>query len=502
MCPVPARPQPVGMKLLRVLLALVLSLTLVVAAGAVALWFTVLAPVSTVGEVDFDRELTIPPLADSHVEEDGTRVFDLTAAEGVTELEPGLSTQTWGFNGSYLGPTLRAERGEKVRVEVTNDLPETTSVHWHGMELPASADGGPHQPISPGDTWSPSWTVEQPAATLWYHPHPHGATEEHVARGLAGMFWLDEPDSAVAQALPHEYGVDDVPVIVQDTRIAGDGTLRTGGLGEHVVVNGTAGPYLDVTTERVRLRLLNASVQRVFELGFSDDRSFDVVAGDSGLLPSAASTDRVRLSPGERAEIVVSMTEGEDVVLRSHAPDLEANALAERMNGGDDEFDLMELRAADRLRPAPDVPSTLAPTPQLDVDGASSRTFELSGRRINGASMDMGRIDEVVETGATEVWTIHNRDGEPHNFHVHGTRFRVLAVDGDDPGALLAGWKDTVYVPPHGDVQLAMRFGEHADPATPYMFHCHLLPHEDGGMMGQFVVVEPGQEPTTPSHDH
>jgi FtsP/CotA-like multicopper oxidase with cupredoxin domain len=490
------------MKLLRVLLALGLSLTLLVAAGAVALWFTVLAPVSTVGEVDFEQELAVPPLADSHVSADGTRVFDLTAGQATTELLPGMPTETWGYNGTYLGPTLRAERGEKVRVEVTNDLAETTSVHWHGMELPAVADGGPHQPIAPGDTWSPTWTVDQPAATLWYHPHPHGATETHVARGLAGMFLIDEPDSSAALALPHEYGVDDVPVIVQDARIARDGTLQTGGLGERAVVNGTAGAHLDVTTERVRLRLLNASVQRVLAFGFSDHRLFDVVAGDSGLLPSAARTDRVRLSPGERAEIVVTMAEGEDVVLRSHAPDLQANALVERFNGGGDEFDLVQLRAADRLRPSAEVPATLGRAPDLDLDGARSRTFELSGRSINGLSMDMRRIDGAVETGTTEIWEVHNRDGEPHNFHVHGTRFQVLSVDGGTPGPLLAGWKDTVYVPPNGRVELAMRFGEHADPATPYMFHCHLLSHEDGGMMGQFVVVEPGQEPTAPHHDH
>jgi FtsP/CotA-like multicopper oxidase with cupredoxin domain len=490
------------MKLLRVLLALGLSLTLLVAGGAVALWFTVLAPVSTVGEVTFDRELAVPPLADSRVEADGTRVFELTAGQGTTELVPGLTTQTWGFNGSFLGPTLRAERGERVRVDVTNDLPEETSVHWHGMELPAVADGGPHQPVTPGETWSPTWTVDQPAATLWYHPHPHGATESHVARGLAGMFLLEEPDSTTAQELPHEYGVDDVPVIVQDTTIDGNGTLQTGGLGEHVVVNGTPGPYLAVTTERIRLRMLNASVQRVFELGFSDDRQFAVVAGDSGLLPSAVRTDRVRLSPGERAEIVVTMAAGEDVVLRSHAPDLEANALVERLHGGEDEFDLVQLRAAARLRPSPEVPATSTSEPDLDLDGARSRTFELSGRSINGASMDMGRIDEVVEAGATEVWEVHNRDGEPHNFHIHGTRFQVLSVDGGDPGPLLTGWKDTVYLPPNGTVRLAMRFDEHADPATPYMFHCHLLPHEDDGMMGQFVVVEPGQQPASPDHDH
>jgi FtsP/CotA-like multicopper oxidase with cupredoxin domain len=463
------------------------------------LWFVL--PVSTIGKVDFTQELAIPPLAESHLHK-GRRVFELTAQEGVSELLPGEPVDTWGFNGAYLGPTLRASRGEEVTVKVTNELDETTTVHWHGMHLPPEADGGPHQPVRPDETWQPAWRVDQPAATLWYHPHPHGETEDHVARGLAGMFIVEDPDSRVAEALPHEYGVDDVPVIVQDKKVNG-GSVQTGSLGGDLLVNGTYGPYLDVTTERVRLRLLNGSTKRVFDFGLSDDRAFTLIGTDGGLLPEPDRRDRVLLSPGERAEIVVDMTPGEVVVLRSYPPDLGSNLLSERFGGGADEFDVLELRAADQLATSPPVPQWLAPAPDLDTMGAVTRGFVLRGREINGNRMEMSRIDETVELDTTEVWEVRNADGEHHNFHVHDVQFQVLDVDGRPPGAELSGWKDTVFLPPGRTVRLAMRFTDYADADTPYMYHCHLLQHEDNGMMGQFVVVEEGQQAGTPGHaDH
>ncbi|MGH3477335.1 MAG: multicopper oxidase family protein, partial [Nocardioidaceae bacterium] len=375
-------------------------------------WYT--APVDTVGKVPFEQPLAIPPLGESQVDEAGRRVFDLTVQRSATELVPGTVTETWGYNGSYLGPTLRAERGEEVVVNVTNDVGETTTVHWHGMHLPAEMDGGPHQPIAPGETWSPTWTIDQPAATLWYHPHPHGETEDHIYRGLAGMFILDDPESPAAERLPHDYGVDDIPVIVQDKRFD-EGELTfgrswfsgSGRLGGTVLVNGTYGPYLDVTTELMRLRLLNASTARVYDFGFSDDREFDVVATDGGLLPEPVSLKRVLLSPGERAEIVVAMAPGERVELRSYPPDVGAGLMG-RFAGGSDSFDVLQLRAADRLTPSPALPRTLAPAPDLDVgeDGLQQvdRRFELSGRSINGTQMDMSRVDETVDLGDTEVW--------------------------------------------------------------------------------------------------
>ncbi|MGH3470368.1 MAG: multicopper oxidase domain-containing protein, partial [Thermocrispum sp.] len=127
---------------------------------------------------------------------------------------------------------------------------------------------------------------------------------------------------------------------------------------------------------------------------------------------------------------------------------------------------------------------------------------EMQGREINGRRMDMSRVDETVDLGSTEIWEVTNRDGEYHNFHVHDVQFEVLSVDGAEPGPQLSGWKDTIFMPPGRTVRVAMRFTDYADPDTPYMYHCHLLQHEDAGMMGQFVVVEPGEDAGMPGHAH
>ena len=213
-------------------------------------------PISTVDMLDFGNRLRIPGLAASRVAEDGVREFRLSAVAGAAEFLAGTSTTTWRYtdgrdDAGYLGPTLWAARGERVRVTVENRLSEATSVHWHGMHLPARFDGGPHQPIAAGESWQPEWLIDQPAATLWYHPHPHGETESQVNRGLAGLFYLDDgtnPD------LPRRYGIDDIPIILQDRSFDSRGqfSLRgravTGLLGDKILVNGTYNPYLPVTT--------------------------------------------------------------------------------------------------------------------------------------------------------------------------------------------------------------------------------------------------------------
>src|SRR5215207_1633371 len=485
---------------------LVVPLVLLLCCGGVGAGLAVFAwsrgSVNTVGEVDFDQRLAIPPLAPSRDDERGRRVFDLEARTGSREFLPGVRSRTWGVNGDYLGPTLRAARGESVLINFRNAVDEATTLHWHGMHLPARMDGGPHQLVEPGESWSPTWTVAQPAATLWYHPHPHGATEEHVYRGLAGMFLIDDP-TAANPGLPSRYGVDDVPLVVQDKRFDG-GRLSerdswfssTGRLGDTIVVNGVLGPYLDVNTERVRLRLLNASTARVYNFGLSDGRAFDLVGTDGGLLPAPYRTDRVQLSPGERAEVVVTVRAGERLMLRSYPPELGSGFVSDRFAGGDDTFDVLQLRAAARLSPSPAVPATLADVPRLAAgDAVRTREFRLSGHRINGRKMEHDRADAVVTRGTIEIWEITNSGDGPHNFHIHDVQFQVLDIDGRQPPPQLRGWKDTIYAIPNRTIRLIARFSDHADPATPYMFHCHLLRHEDAGMMSQFVVVEPGQRP-------
>ncbi|GHB61456.1 multicopper oxidase [Streptomyces viridiviolaceus] len=473
---------------------------LLVLLGAGFAWLWTGADTSTAGETSFTEELAIPPLAEpTRVEADGTKVFDLAMRAGEKEFRPGRKTTTWGFNGDHLGPTLRAERGDKVEVRVRNTLDEPSTVHWHGMHLPARMDGGPHQMVAPGATWTPHWTVDQPAATLWYHPHPHGRTEKHVQRGLAGMFLLDDKRSS-ALPLPKKYGVDDLPVIVQDVKFDGarfDHGHRlmrnVGFLGDRTMVNGTLDPYREVRDELVRLRLLNASTARVYSFGFDDDRRYAQIATDGGLLERPVQTRRLQLSPGERAEIVVRMRPGERTTLRSFPQDNYGDAWNTRFGGGDDSFDILQLRAATTLRPSPALPGRLG---ELEVpDGSEAvraRHFDLKMSGINGRKMAMDRVDETVTQGTTETWTVRNTNGMPHNFHVHDVQFRVLEVNGEAPPAHLRGAKDTVFLPNDTTVKLAMRFDGQPDPDTPYMYHCHLLYHEDLGMMGQFVVVEKG----------
>lgn len=442
----------------------------------------------------FRTPLHVPPLLEARKGKDGTRRFALTMQRGRSEILPGRPVETWGFNGPHLGPTIRAARGDRVEMAVVNRLGEPSTVHWHGMRLPATMDGGPHQTIEPGATWRPHWTVDQPAATSWYHPHPHGKTATHVYRGLAGLFIIDD---RVEAELPAKYGVDDVPLVLQDKELdengapTGDPLKGTFGiLGDHILVNGVHAPFLDVRTERVRFRVLNGSNARRYHLAFADGRAFHVVGNDAGLLPAPVETGRVSLSPGERAEIVVAFAPGEQVMLRT-------------LGGSDDidegDFDVLKIVAAGRLAPSPPPPARLADVPAIAVPpGARVRRFRLNGHdAINGKEMDMARIDEVVPAGAVEIWEVEN-NVYAHNFHIHEVAFQVLDVAGKKPPAYMGGRKDTVYVPPKSTVRLAVQFGRFTDPAMPYMYHCHILRHEDSGMMGQFVIVEPGTEDQVP----
>jgi FtsP/CotA-like multicopper oxidase with cupredoxin domain len=480
----------------RIALAGLAVLIAAAALAAAALWRG--ADVDTVGDRDFAQELRIPPLLEPRANGAGRKVFELDLRAGQAELLPGTRTETWGVNGPHLGPTLRASRGDVVEMRVTNSLPEATTLHWHGMHLPAAADGGPHQVVAAGGRWTPSWKIDQPAASLWYHPHLMGETEDHVYRGLAGLFLVDDP-AAAPTGLPSRYGVDDIPLIVQDKRLDDDGRLDfgqgtvspIGRLGDEILVNGTHDPHVGVHDRLVRFRLLNASTARIYEIGFADGREFDLVGTDGGLLEAPARVSRVQRSVGERAEIVVAFEPGEQAVLRSFEPDLGTNPFEGRFAGADDSFDLLEVRAAAELGDASEVPEALAPREGADLaDAARVRRFELGNRDINDAKMDMARIDEVVTLGDTEVWEVENTSGTPHSFHVHDVRFRVVEYAGGAPPPQLSGLKDTVYVPPGETVRLVTAFEDYADPEAPYMFHCHVLEHEDRGMMGQFVVTE------------
>uniref|UniRef100_A0A5Q5CDB2 Cell division protein SufI n=1 Tax=Mycobacterium sp. (strain JLS) TaxID=164757 RepID=A0A5Q5CDB2_MYCSJ len=464
------------------------------------------------GDVEPAHRLAIPPLLEPTVV-DGEKVFDLTAQQGQTELMPGAVSATAGFNGTYLGPTIRVRQGDRVRVNVTNHLDETTTVHWHGMQLPAAMDGGPHQPIAAGQTWSPHWTVDNAAATLWYHPHTMGATAEQVYSGLAGMLLVDDPNSDTL-SLPKQYGVDDIPLIVQDrdftdghmTYVADRTQHNFGAMGDTILVNGTYAPYLDVPKQLIRLRILNASNARRYNFAFSDERRFHQIATDGGFLEAPVERTALLLSPGERAEIVVDLRSTDEPVTLISDPVEGAAPMYHLMRtltaGNNDEyqkFTIVELRPHGQPAPERALPARLNTIEALSPESASrTREFRITDRMsINGKPMDHARIDEVITRGATEIWEIDNREALfYHPFHIHAVQFQILDRNGRPPADHERGWKDTVIVDPLEKVRVIARFAGYADPHLPYMYHCHILEHEDMGMMGQFVIVEDPGDPT------
>jgi FtsP/CotA-like multicopper oxidase with cupredoxin domain len=304
-------------------------------------------------------------------------------------------------------------------------------------------------------------------------------------------------DRRPARGLPVDYGIDDVPLIVQDKRFD-EGQLDAssprlspvGILGDEILVNGTYDPYFEATTSKVRFRVLNASNGRVFDFGFDDDRTFTAVATEAGLLAAPENVRRLRLAPSERAELVVDVRPGDDVILRSFPTRLGGNRIMRRFAGGDDTFDILRLTTAERLRSSPVLPDRLPAPPNIDVPAdAPVREFTFNhASRLNGRHFDMDRIDFTVAAGTTEIWELNNTSDNQHVFHVHGVSFSIIDIDGDAPPPALSGLKDSVFVPSGTTVRIAVRLPEYADPNAPYMYHCHVLAHEDHGMMGHYTV--------------
>jgi FtsP/CotA-like multicopper oxidase with cupredoxin domain len=460
--------------------------------------------------------LKIPKLDTGEIIE-GKRVFNLNIAKASSEFFKGIFTETVGINQAFLGTTLRARRDETVQLNITNQLGEITTVHWHGMHLPPSMDGGPHQAINQNETWRPEFKIDQQATTLWYHSHTHEKTGEQVYRGQAGMFILDD-DNSEQLALPSEYGVDDIPLIIQDRRFNSDGSFQylssmrdrmMGMKGDTILVNGTLKPVANVERRLIRLRLLNGSNARIYNFGFSDNRKFDQIASDGGFLEQAVSLERLRLSPGERAEILVDFQDGRQCSLQSFADSSAGissiGASRRGMFGNivgsettamqdDETINILDFNPIDTQIASHTVPTVLNTISRLKVaDAQTTRSFTLSMDRmrfaINGKSMDMMRIDETIPLGATEIWEVTNNSEMTHSFHVHDVQYQILSRNGETPAANEQGWKDTIIVDPMETVQIIMQFKDYADANIPYMYHCHILEHEDQGMMGQFLVI-------------
>ncbi|MBC7383260.1 MAG: multicopper oxidase domain-containing protein [Bacteroidia bacterium] len=450
-------------------------------------------------------------------------VFNLNIQSGSKMFYGTNATPTYGVNGSWMAPTLIVNKGDSITLHVKNGLSVKTTMHWHGLHVAAKNDGGPHQIILPLGTWSPSFKIRNNAATFWYHPHGAGQTDPQVSKGLAGFIIVRDSTEASLN-LPRTYGLDDIPLNVQSKafdelkQIAISTDMDTA-----LFVNGTLHPLLNVPQQVVRFRLLNGSSLRSYNLGFSNGQIFYQIATDGGLLDTPVTLSRLRLSPGERAEILVNFSGliGQTINLKSYSSELAkgiygADSIGKGidiidayndnfLNGSD--FNLLQINiGATSVNPVITVPLSLVPFKHFNITSATRyRKIEFDTIRLlpadvpnladgpfgmNHKSFDMETINEIVHLNTTEIWTLVNHTLVAHPFHIHDVQFEVIEKNGKPISISDKGWKDVVLIMPNDSVKFISRFETFSDPMVPYMYHCHLLHHEDDGMMASFLVID------------
>ena len=479
----------------------------------------------------------------------------------------GKTATTWGYNGNLLGPAVKLNKGQSVTVDIHNQLAEETTLHWHGLEIPGEVDGGPQGIIPAGGKRSVTFTPDQRAATCWFHPHQHGKTGHQVAMGLAGLVLIEDEEIRKLM-LPKQWGIDDVPVIIQDKQFSADGqvdyqldimTAAVGWFGDTLLTNGAIYPQHAAPRGWLRLRLLNGCNARSLNIAASDNRPLYVIASDGGLLAEPVKVTELPMLMGERFEVLVDVSDGKAFDLVT----LPVSQMGMAVAPFDKPHPVMRVQPLlitasgtlpDTLTSMPSLPSLegltvrklqLSMDPMLDMMGMQmlmkkygaqamagmdhgkmmghmnndnmghgnmnhgnmnhgemgnmqhgdmgnmkhGGSFDFhNANRINGQAFDMNKPMFAAAKGQHERWVISGQgDMMLHPFHIHGTQFRILSENGKAPAAHRAGWKDTVRVE-GGVSEVLVKFDHDAPKEHAYMAHCHLLEHEDTGMMLGFTV--------------
>jgi FtsP/CotA-like multicopper oxidase with cupredoxin domain len=478
----------------------------------------------------FERRLRIPRVLSA-------AEIEIPIRPAKVRVLPGRRTRMWTYGGSFPGPTIRRPAGEATSVTFRHELPSAAgelTVHLHGGHNPSDDDGQPGgltalQPSSAYCDLSPApdpvragndlliapggeRTYEYPlvedgeperAAFQWYHDHRLDRTARNLWRGLAGMWIIDDELDA---SLPLPRGKRDIPLMISDRSFDADNQLtdpfagapeppRDATKGERVLVNGVHRPFHEVSATRHRVRVLNASHFRSYNLKLGSGRAMTQIATESGLMPAPANRRRVRLGPGERAELILDFSKlaGREIELRSVA-----RAGAEGPGSRTYDGPLLQFRVGERRPDSSSVPAALRPLPAwvADAPAAPQRTwtFSLGGSAprtwlVNGLTFDPERSDAHPELGSTETWELRNATGVAHLIHLHHSDWYMLSRNGQPPKPWEACLKETFFLEPHDVVVVAGHFSDHLGK---FVIHCHMLDHEDHGMMAQFEVVEPG----------
>jgi FtsP/CotA-like multicopper oxidase with cupredoxin domain len=438
--------------------------------------------------------LTAPPVLENLSAAPKTVEVRLTAAPARVSLLPGVMTRVYAYNGHVPGPTLEVHEGDHIVVHFQNHLPEPTTVHWHGIHLPADMDGSPLDPVLPGGTYDYVFTIPLgTAGTYWYHPHPHMRTGFQVAMGLYGAFLVRPALDPLPASIPEKL------LILTDNRFRAGGALdidpgqgppnlideTNGREGDVLFVNGQIRPTVTIRRGEVqRWRIINASAARFYRLSIPG-HTFLQVGTDGGLFEHPVARSELLLAVSERVELLVqgSGAPGSRSVLQS----LPYDRYVPQTRPRDWDQPRVLLTLEDSTDPPvspPVIPATLRPVPPLDpATATATRLVVLFQGFLNGKLFDPNRVDVSAPLGATEIWQVENPLGMDHPFHLHGFRFQVLDRNGvPEP---FPAWKDTVNVPKGELVRLIVQY---TDYPGKWMFHCHILDHEDHGMMGILEV--------------
>ena len=440
----------------------------------------------------FSQELNFPDVLKPTIHKNGLKEFNLNLKESQVSFLQNVKTKTYGINSSFLGPIIKVQRGDDIKINVLNSLKEKSVLHWHGLHLEGNCDGGPNRSIDPNSSWTTQFKINQRAATYWYHPHTHEKTGEQVFKGLAGLFIIEDKDSNKAD-LPKEYAVDDIPLIIQDRRFDNKAEflykysmhdVMMGVKGNIFLVNGVIRPYINVSPKTIRFRILNGSNSRFYSFEFSDKRGFYQIAGDASFLEKPVEMKSLLLAPGQRAEVIVDLS------------DLKNKSIYFGDSYSDES--LLKINVKDEKEQKFILPSNLTKIHEYtnikDLSSLKRRVFTLNMSMgflgINGRKMDMSYINEKVNLGETEIWVIKNPGRMPHPFHIHGCSFRILSRNKKQAYLNERALLDTVIVFGNEIVEVLVQFNYKASKEYPFMYHCHILEHEDAGMMGQFKVED------------
>ena len=365
-------------------------------------------------------------------------------------------------------------------------------------------DGHPQALVNPGSSFNYQFTINQRSGLCWYHPHPDGATARQAFQGLAGLFIINDAEET---ALNLPFGIYEIPLVIQDKRITSSaityspsiGEVMSGYMGETIIVNGEASPYTNVATRFYRLRILNGSNARIYNLALSNNANMIIIGNDGGLLKSPSTVKSILVAPGERLDVLINfagITTGTEIFLESNVFDNAGSAQ------GKQGFKIMKFKITQIVSDNFIVPASLSFISSISpLSSSKTRNFiinamQMSGgmtmtgiHRINDKTYDRNRIDETVAANTTEIWVFDNSQGdEPHPMHLHGVYFQVLERSGGRAQLIASesGWKDTVLVMPRETVKIIIPF---STLIGVFVFHCHNLEHEDDGMMLQYQLT-------------